>query len=62
MFKLKKKGSTLAEILIVAMIVSILCAIAYPVYTKSVTKSRVAQAVNLVELVYNKQAVSYART
>jgi Tfp pilus assembly major pilin PilA len=44
------------------MVIAVLGAIAYPVYTKSITKSRVAEAVNLLDLVYNKQAVNYVRT
>jgi Tfp pilus assembly major pilin PilA len=44
------------------MIAAVLGAIAYPMYSKAITKTRAAEAVNLLEMVYNKQAVNFTRT
>ena len=57
----KKKGFTLTEILVVVMVVAVLAAISYPLYTKAATKSRAIEAINLLEMVRNKQLSKYAR-
>lgn len=57
-----KKGFTLTEILVVTLIISVLAAVVYPLYTKAVTKSRAVEAINLLEMVRNKQIQKYARS
>ncbi len=59
--KNKSKGFTLTEILVVVMVVAVLAAVAYPLYTKAATKSRAIEAINLLEMVRNKQLSKYAR-
>ena len=54
-------GFTLTEMLVVVMVVSVLAAIAYPLYTKAATKSRAIEAINLLEMVRNKQLQKFAR-
>ncbi len=56
-----KRGFTLTEILVVVMIISVLTAIAYPLYTKAATKSRAIEAINLLEMVRNKQLQKFAK-
>lgn len=56
-----KKGFTLTEILVVVIIISVLAAIVYPLYTKAIVKSRAVEAINLLEMVRNKQLQKYAR-
>ncbi len=58
----KKKGFTLTEVLVVVLIIGVISAIAYPVYTKSINKSRAVEAINLLEMVRNKQITNFART
>ena len=55
-----RKGFTLSEMLVVVMVISVLAAIAYPIYTKAATKSRAIEAINLLEMVRNKQQQKYA--
>ena len=55
-----KKGFTLTEMLVVVMVIAVLAAIAYPLYTKAATKSRAIEAINLLEMVRNKQLQKYA--
>lgn len=55
------KGFTLMEMLVTVLILIVLLAIAYPLYTKSIQKSRAVEAVNLLEMVRNKQVQQYAR-
>jgi prepilin-type N-terminal cleavage/methylation domain-containing protein len=55
----KQKGFTLTEILVVILIIVVIAAIAYPLYTKSIEKSRAAEAVNLLEIVRTKQISRY---
>lgn len=50
-----KKGFTLAEMLVVVLVIGVLAAIAIPSYTKSVKKSRVSDALNNLEIVSTKQ-------
>ncbi len=57
----KRKGFTLTEVLVVVLIIGILGAIAYPVYTKTIMRSRAAEAINLLELTRDKQMTSVAR-
>ncbi len=59
--KKSKKGFTLTEVLVVVLIIGVISAIAYPVYTKSINKSRAVEAINLLEMVRNKQIANYAR-
>ena len=59
--KKTKKGFTLTEILVVVLVVAVLAAVAYPLYTKAITNARAVEAVNLIEIVKNKQIESYAR-
>ena len=47
----KKSGFTLTEVLVVVLVISVLAAMAYPIYTKSATKSRAVEAINLLEMV-----------
>ncbi len=57
-----KKGYTLTEVLVVVLIIGILGAIAYPVYTKTIMRSRAAEAVNLLELTRDKQMTTVSRS
>lgn len=56
-----RKGFTLMEVLVTVLIVGVLAAISYPVYKKSVTKARAVEAVNLIELVKNKQIQNFTQ-
>lgn len=56
-----KKGFTLTEVLVVILIISVLAAIVYPMYTKVITKSRAVEAINLLEMVRSKQLQKFAR-
>ncbi len=56
----KKKGFTLMEVLVTVIIVGVLAAVAYPVYSKSIAKARATEAVNLLEIVKNKQIHNFA--
>ncbi|MDR0734770.1 MAG: prepilin-type N-terminal cleavage/methylation domain-containing protein, partial [Elusimicrobiota bacterium] len=56
------RGFTLTEVLVVVLVIAVLTAIAYPLYTKAVSKSRAIEAVNLLEMVRAKQIAQYART
>ncbi|MDR0734138.1 MAG: prepilin-type N-terminal cleavage/methylation domain-containing protein, partial [Elusimicrobiota bacterium] len=55
-------GFTLAEVLVVVLVIAVLTAIAYPMYTRAITKSRAIEAINLLEMVRAKQIQNYART
>ncbi len=57
----KKCGFTLTEILVVVLVVAILAALAYPLYTKAVRKTKAVEAINLLEMVRNKQISKFAR-
>ena len=50
-----KKGFTLMEMMVVVLILAGLAAIAYPAYTKVITKARIAEAVSLSEIVREAQ-------
>lgn len=50
-----KKGFTLMEMMVVVLIIAGLAAISYPLYTKSITKARVAEAFALSEIVREAQ-------
>ena len=49
------KGFTLIEMMVVVLIMAGLAAIAYPTYTKVITKARVAEAFSLIEIVREAQ-------
>ncbi len=49
------KGFTLVEMMVVVLIMALLAGISYPLYTKSINKSRVAEAISLVEIVREAQ-------
>jgi len=56
-----KKAFTLVELLTVVLIISILAAIATPLYKRNILKARAAEAINLLASVRTKQAQNYAR-
>ena len=49
------------EVLVVVLIIAVLSAIAYPMYTKSITKSKAVEAINLLSMVRNKQLQNFAK-
>lgn len=55
------KGFTLMEMMVVVLILCVLAAIAYPLYTKSVAKSKVVEAVNLLEMLKTRQSQYQAK-
>lgn len=55
-----RKGFTLMEVLVTVIIVGVLAAIAYPVFSKSIAKARATEAVNLLEIVRSKQIKNFA--
>ena len=55
-----KKGFSLSEMMVVVLILAGLAAIAYPSYTKSIMKARVAEALSLSEIVREAQQRSLA--
>ncbi|MDR0953738.1 MAG: prepilin-type N-terminal cleavage/methylation domain-containing protein, partial [Elusimicrobiota bacterium] len=57
----QKWGFTLIEMLVVSVIIGVIASIAYPMYTKSITKARAAEAINLLEMVRKKQLGYFAR-
>ena len=50
-----KKGFTLMEMMVVVLILAGLAAISYPVYTKTIMKARLAEAISLTEIVREAQ-------
>lgn len=56
-----KQGFTLTEVLVVVLIVAVIAAIAYPLYTRTVNKSRATEAVNLLQMVKSRQIEQFAR-
>ena len=59
--KKSKRGFTLTEMLVIILIITIVVAIATPIYKKVVMKAHAAEAINLLMLVRTKQAQNYAR-
>ena len=55
-----EKGFTLSEMMVVVLVLAGLAAIAYPSYTKSIMKARVAEALSLSEIVREAQQRSLA--
>lgn len=58
--KCLKKGFTLVEVLVVVVIIGVLAAISYPIFSKAILKARATEAVNLLETVKKKQVNYYA--
>lgn len=52
---MKNKGFTLAEILVIVLVIAILAGIAIPVYTKAIIRSRAADALKVLALASSKQ-------
>lgn len=50
-----KKGFTLTEIMVAVLILASLAAIAYPMYSRTIIKSRMAEAISLSEIVRSAQ-------
>lgn len=55
-----RKGFTLIEVLVVALIVMVLSSIAISIYNRYILKSRAAEAVNLLEMVKERQQLAFA--
>jgi len=53
----KQKGFTLAEILVIIIVIAVLAAIAMPIYTKAVMRSRASDALKVLSLASAKQEV-----
>jgi len=52
---MNKKGFTLMELMVVVIIMAALASISYPVYTKAISKARIAEAISLVQIVREAQ-------
>lgn len=50
-----KKGFTLIEMMVVVLVLAGLAAIAYPTYTKVITKAKITEAFSLIEIVREAQ-------
>ena len=59
MKKMNKKGFTLAELLIVVAIIAVLVAIAIPVFTNQLEKSREATALSNIRAAYAEAMAEY---
>ena len=59
MKKMNKKGFTLAELLIVVAIIAVLVAIAIPVFTKQLEKSRDATTMANLRSAYAEATTAY---
>ena len=57
----RKKGFTLLELVIVIIAIGILASIALPNYTRTVEKSRVAEAKQMLGAIRTAQMIYYAR-
>lgn len=57
-----KAGFTLIELLVVVLIIGILAAMAWPQYLKAVERSRMAEAVNMINILVQAQQRKYMQT
>lgn len=56
------KGFTLTELMTVVLIIGTLASIAYPLYSRSIVKARLADAIALIEIVRSAQQRNFIRT
>lgn len=61
-FMVPKAGFTLIELLVVVLIIGILAAMAWPQYLKAVERSRMAEAVNMINILVQAQQRKYMQT
>lgn len=57
-----KKGFTLAELVVVILIIGILAAMGFPIYRRSIERSRQAEGITALRTLYEAQLRIYAST